>query len=120
MGLELVPKPSKILRDALGDEVSDALIEFIQDSQRFGNKTMIELSTEKYERRLAEETGKLRVEIAELRAEMHAGFGGVQEQFKDVYKAIFQVQESVQTQTKWIVASVFGAVPFYIALYKLL
>lgn len=42
---------------------------------------VIQLATERFERRMAEENGKLRVEMAtelgKVRAEMAAGFGGV-------------------------------------------
>ncbi|TGN03320.1 LA_3696 family protein [Leptospira dzoumogneensis] len=120
MGLELVPKPPKKLKESLGEEVTEELTEFIQKHQQFGNKTMIELSMEKYERRLVEETGK-------LRAEMHAGFGKIQEQFTDVYKEFARVhekigslQESIQTQTRWMIAAIFGAIPLYLAIYKYL
>ncbi len=127
MGLNIYPLPPKSLRNVLGEEGTEAFVEFLQKTQSLGRNTMLELSTERYERRLAEETGKLRTEIAELRAEMFAGFSGIQEQFKEIYKElarmyekISDIQESINSQTKWIILSIFGAVPFYIALYKLL
>lgn len=48
---------------------------------------VIQLVTERFERRLAEENGKLRVEMAtefgKVRAEMAAGFGGVRSEMID-------------------------------------
>jgi hypothetical protein len=40
------------------------------------NDDAFAMATERYERRLAEESGKLRVEMAGLRVEMAEGFGG--------------------------------------------
>lgn len=132
------PFPNKPLRDRLGEEGTEAFVEYIHKVQDNGRNYMIELSTERYERRLAEEVGSLKMEISELRgetktliselkAEMHAGFGGIQEQFQEVYREIAriherisQIQDSIHTQTRWIIASIFGAVPFYLALYKFL
>ncbi|TGK04535.1 hypothetical protein EHQ81_01775 [Leptospira selangorensis] len=120
MSLELVPKPSKKLKEALGEDVAEELVDYIEKSQSFGKKTMNELSTERYERRLMEETGK-------LRAEMHDGFSKIQEQFREVYKEfarihekIASLHEAIQTQTRWMIAAIFGAIPLYLALYKYL
>ncbi len=108
----IVPKP---LRDALGEEATDALVDFLNRTQYAGRKTMENIASEKLERRLVEETSKiwiaiadLRVEMkaetnklwvafAELRAEMHAGFMGMQEQLGQVYKEIAKLYEG---QTK--------------------
>lgn len=48
---------------------------------------VIQIVTERFERRLAEENGKLRVEMAtefgKLRVEMAAGFGGLRAEMSD-------------------------------------
>ncbi|EPG64556.1 LA_3696 family protein [Leptospira wolffii] len=138
MSAEMYPFPSKSLRDVLGEKGTEAFVDYIHKAREYGRQNMIELTTERYERRLAEEVGCLRGEIAEfrtdtntgiseLRAEMHAGFVGVQEEFKEVHQEfakvhgkIGDIQASITAQTRWIVVCIFGVVPFYIALFKLL
>ncbi|MEO0270697.1 MAG: hypothetical protein ABIN21_07540 [candidate division WOR-3 bacterium] len=57
----------KVLREKLGDDGVDALIELLNASNEKLKIDLIELQTEKYERRLTEEINKLRAEdIARL------------------------------------------------------
>ncbi|WP_246050560.1 LA_3696 family protein [Leptospira langatensis] len=176
----VVPKE---LRNSLGEEGTEALVGFLNQTQAGGRKFMEETISERFERRLVEETGQLRLElreetgklrielraeaaklrsemadlkleikqelqsevgklrqeltdfklevkeefkrvwiaIAELRAEMHAGFAKIQEQFTEVYKELAEIHKSINNQTKWIIAGIFGAVlPIYLALIKLI
>ncbi|TGK06910.1 hypothetical protein EHO59_01960 [Leptospira semungkisensis] len=165
----VVPKE---LRDSLGEAGTEALVGLLNQTQTGGRKFMEETISERFERRLVEETGQLRLElrdevaklrgemadfkleikqelqnevgklrqeltdfklevkeefkrvwiaIAELKAEMHAGFAKIQEQFTEVYKELAEIHKSINNQTKWIIAGVFGAVfPIYLALIKLM
>ncbi|TGK09487.1 hypothetical protein EHQ81_07495 [Leptospira selangorensis] len=132
----LVPKA---LRNSLGEEGAEALVSLLNQANLGGRKFMEEFVSERFERRLMEETGKLRLElkeetgklwiaIAELRAEMHAGFAGIQEQFKEVYKEIAKLHEriaevhrSIASQTRWMVAVIIASVlPIYLGLAKLI
>ncbi|MEO0253818.1 MAG: hypothetical protein ABIN20_00140 [candidate division WOR-3 bacterium] len=57
----------KVLREKLGEDGVDALIELLNASNEKLKIDLIELQTEKYERRLTEEINKLRAEdIARL------------------------------------------------------
>ena len=64
------------LRDRLGKEASHGLLELLDCSQREWKADVIGASTERFERRLVEETATLRVQIAHvessLRQEMAA------------------------------------------------
>ncbi|EIE02971.1 LA_3696 family protein [Leptospira licerasiae] len=125
----LVPKA---LRNSLGEEGAEALVSLLNQANSGGRKFMEEFVSERFEKRLMEETGKLRLEfkeetaklwiaIAELRAEMHAGFAGIQEQFKEVYKEIASIHETIASQTRWMVAVIITSVlPIYIGLAKLI
>ena len=53
----------KVLREKLTDEGADALVEIINKSEEKSNEDIIVLVEEKFERRLAEEIGKVRSEI---------------------------------------------------------
>ncbi|WP_367898308.1 hypothetical protein AB3N61_01495 [Leptospira sp. WS58.C1] len=125
----LVPKA---LRNSLGEEGAEALVSLLNQANSGGKKFMEEFVSERFERRLMEETGKLRLElkeetgklwiaISELRAEMHAGFAGIQEQFKEVYKEIANIHKSIASQTRWMVAVIITSVlPIYLGLAKLI
>ncbi|EMJ99723.1 MULTISPECIES: hypothetical protein [unclassified Leptospira] len=125
----LVPKA---LRNSLGEEGAEALVSLLNQANSGGKKFMEEFVSERFERRLMEETGKLRLElkeetgklwiaISELRAEMHAGFAGIQEQFKEVYKEIANIHKSIASQTRWMVAVIIASVlPIYLGLAKLI
>lgn len=125
----LVPKA---LRNSLGEDGAEALVSLLNQANSGGKKFMEEFVSERFERRLMEETGKLRLElkeetgklwiaISELRAEMHAGFAGIQEQFKEVYKEIANIHKSIASQTRWMVAVIIASVlPIYLGLAKLI
>jgi hypothetical protein len=72
MAVIAVPRP---LREKLGEEGTDALVALINEAGENNKKSVIEVVEERFERRLAEEIGKFRAEVAgeisKLRAEMH-------------------------------------------------
>ncbi|HKK65940.1 MAG TPA: hypothetical protein VJ967_08800 [Clostridia bacterium] len=65
----------KILREKLGDEAAEGLIELLNNFSENTHNSVITLAVEKFERRLAEEIGKFRSEVTEqnasLRSELH-------------------------------------------------
>ena len=69
------------LREKLGEEATDALVALINEADESNKKSVIEFVEERFERRLAEEIGKFRVEVSEaintlrteLRTEMVEG-----------------------------------------------
>ncbi|HEV8716532.1 MAG TPA: hypothetical protein VGX03_27400 [Candidatus Binatia bacterium] len=67
MAVIAVPKP---LREKLGEEGTDALVALINEAGESNKKSVIEVVEERFERRLAEEIGKVREEISRLRVEM--------------------------------------------------
>lgn len=68
LGLSLVTVP-RVLREKLGDEASDALVDLFNAAQR-AQGTNLELVTEKFERRLTEEGSKIREELGRVREEV--------------------------------------------------
>jgi hypothetical protein len=67
MAVIAVPRP---LREKLGEEGTDALVALINEAGESNKKSVIEVVEERFERRLAEEIGKVREEIGRLRVEM--------------------------------------------------
>lgn len=121
MSIDPIITVPKVLRTSLGEEGVEAPVNLINQAQVGGRRSMEEFVAERFERSLVEETGRLWIAIAELRAEMHAGFLGIQEQLKDVYREIANIHKSITSQTRWIVPVLIGAfLPVYFALAKLI
>lgn len=70
MPITTVPKA---LRERLGDEASDGLVQLISAIDDSARRDAIALAEERFERRLSEEMAKLRVEFAGFKVEI-AGF----------------------------------------------
>jgi hypothetical protein len=72
------------LEERLGDSGATALAEMLDESHRVCVENVMTHCTERFERRLVEETSGLRVELAQfggtLRGEMHAGFAALRDQ----------------------------------------
>ena len=49
----------KSLRDKLGEDASDGLVQFVNEATKEGRDNLILLAEERYEKRLTEEVGKL-------------------------------------------------------------
>jgi len=60
----------KILREKLSEEGADALVEVINKADERQKEDIVSFVEEKFERRLAEEIGKVREEIGKVRAEI--------------------------------------------------
>jgi bifunctional DNA-binding transcriptional regulator/antitoxin component of YhaV-PrlF toxin-antitoxin module len=69
MSIINVPKP---LREKLGEEATDSLIELINQADERMKQDVIVLVEEKFERRLVEEIAKLRAELMEYMAASHS------------------------------------------------
>lgn len=66
MPIVVVPKS---LREKLGDDGSEALVELLNAAHSL-QKSALDVVSERFERRLAEEVAKLRQELADLRASL--------------------------------------------------
>jgi len=60
----------RILREKLTDEGAEALLELFNKTEEKTREVIVAFSEEKYERRLSEESAKLRVEMANMRADI--------------------------------------------------
>jgi hypothetical protein len=67
MPIITVPKP---LRERLGEEGAEALVQLINQATEAGKGDVVAVVEERFERRLTEEASKLRAEIDHLRGEM--------------------------------------------------
>ena len=62
-----VPRP---LREKLGEEASDALVNLLNEVSQSTRDEVVEIVSERFEARLREEFARLRAEIAELAAKL--------------------------------------------------
>ena len=89
-----VPQP---LHARLGPEATSGLLDLVEAAETEWREDVLTLATDRFERRLAEEWGKLRVEMAHLKAdlreEMHDGFASVRQDMAamkfDILKWVF-------------------------------
>ncbi|MDZ7291778.1 MAG: hypothetical protein ONB44_16195 [candidate division KSB1 bacterium] len=58
------------LREKLGDEATDALVDLINQAQAEQTNGILKFVEEKFERRLSEEISKLETKISETRADL--------------------------------------------------
>ncbi|MDH4263333.1 MAG: hypothetical protein OEV78_09845 [Spirochaetia bacterium] len=102
MAIISVPKP---LRDKLGEEATDSLIELLKENEEGQKNHLFDIVEERFERRLLETESRLKVE-------MHSGFLEVHKQFSEVHK-------SIANQTKWILAAILAGAVIYPLAVKL-
>jgi hypothetical protein len=59
------------LMERLGDKGSAGLTEMLDDHKRDSTDYVLEKTAERFERRLVEETSKIRVDMAQMRTDLH-------------------------------------------------
>src|SRR5262249_3481306 len=57
-------------REKSGEEGTDALVTLINEAEESNKKSVVEVVEERFERRLSEEIGKLRTDMADLRTNL--------------------------------------------------
>lgn len=101
----------KILREKLGEETAEGLIELLNNFSEHTHNSVISLAEEKFERRLAEETGKFHSELLEqnalLRGEVQKQIAGLRsvlhEDISELRSELFEKIERGQTSTiRWM------------------
>ena len=83
------------LREKLGDEASESLVELLQRFQAEQKNHLIETVEERFVRRVVESENRLR---KELRDEMHTGFMDLQKQIGDVRAEIGSVRAEISKE----------------------
>ncbi|MBI3585090.1 MAG: hypothetical protein HY096_14230 [Nitrospinae bacterium] len=73
---------SKVLRERLTDEGVDEFIEILSEVEEEARKDSLVIAEERFERRLAEEVAKIRVEIASLRTELKSETASLRTELK--------------------------------------
>jgi molybdopterin converting factor small subunit len=94
----------KVLREKLGEDGADSLVELINLANQTVKEDVIELSGEKFERRLTEE-------IANLRSEVKEEIANLRTELKD------EIKSNTLTMIKWQVGMFITTVILILGLY---
>ena len=93
------------LLEALGEPAAVSLTEALSAHQRESTEAAMTQCGERFERRLVEETSKLRLEMTEWRGEMREGFADVRREMADVRRDLSrQMSEGRFELLKWAFA----------------
>ena len=142
MSLISVPKP---LRDKLGIEASDSLVELLQKQSSEQKEHLFEVLEDRFAHRLVALESRLMGEMHSMEkgiredmnhgfqevhkqfGEVHKQFGEVQKQFGEVQKQfvgmqkqVSDIHKAISSQTKWILVAMLGAAVLYPIVQKLL
>ncbi|WP_036095381.1 LA_3696 family protein [Leptospira weilii] len=107
----LVRKVPKRLGELLGQEGIVEFVDFLNRAFGDSHSTAIEVVTDRFERRLSEESGKLRSEISELRVE----FSNLR---ADIKSEVSEIHKAISLQTKWILGVMIGAIGIFSIIVK--
>ena len=67
----------KVIREKLGEDGAEALTKLLNEIEERAKEDNIRLVEEKFEKRLAEEIGKVRVEIAQVKTDLEVKIAGL-------------------------------------------
>jgi len=109
----------KVLREKLGEDGADSLVELINLSNQKVKEDVIELSAEKFERRLSEELSKLRTEdIAKLDKKITDEVAKLDKRITDeVAKLRVEMAELKTDLIKWQIGMFVTTVILILGLY---
>lgn len=93
----VVPEP---LRERLGPDAVQALVDLLNQSSRETRDEVLTFAEQRFERRLAEEIGKLRDEMRAGFASIEARFGGLEGHSGSLEA---RVSDTFAAQTRWMV-----------------
>lgn len=97
---------------AVFGDAAPKFVDFLISTFSLQKEEVAHMSALTFENKLEKATGVIRLEIAELRAEMKADFADVQKQISGLHK-------DITSQTKWILAGLATAVTMYPILARL-
>lgn len=116
MEINYIHRVSKTLREVLGEDASESLLELIYNVHETGRKNMEEFLSQRSDLKLSAESQKLHDKISELKVEI-SDFRA--ELKSDLWKAIANLNSSIASQARWMIACVFAAGGFYFTLAKI-
>ncbi|EMY79275.1 hypothetical protein LEP1GSC060_2579 [Leptospira weilii serovar Ranarum str. ICFT] len=125
----LIQKVPRRLGELLGPEGTVEFVDFLNRSFGQSHSSTIEVVTDRFERRLSEESSKLRLEMSELRSEFRSEFLKVRAEFSDlkadfadhradIKSEISEIHKAISLQTKWILGVAIGSIGVFSIIVK--
>ena len=100
------------LAERLGEPASAALVDMLDERMHACTEHVMTQCSERFERRVVEETSKVRVEMAQmrgdLRQEMHAGFGALRQEMAQLGGGLRQEMAQLGGELRQEVAQLGG------------
>ncbi len=96
MGVITIPQ---VLREKLGEDGADAFVEVIREIDLDARKDALSLAEERFEKRLTEEFGKLRLEIEKVRVEIEKVRSEMRVETEKVRSEMRLEMEKLRTET---------------------
>ncbi|AOP32871.1 hypothetical protein A0128_02680 [Leptospira tipperaryensis] len=121
----LVQKVPKRLGEVLGPDGTVEFVDFLNHS--FGNSqtNTIEIVSDRFDRRLKEETNQIRMEMSGLRSDfsdLRADFADLRADFADhqseIKSEIAEIHKAISTQTKWVFGAIIGLIGAFSIILK--
>ena len=116
MTLISVPKP---LRDKLGEEASDSLVELLQKQESEQKIHLFEVLEDRFSHRLEVAISGVRKDMGILESRMNDGFLEVTRQFTEVHKEISGIHKAISAQTKWLLIIMLAGITLYPVIQKI-
>ncbi len=138
MTLPLIQKVPRKLEEVLGPQGTDDFVDFLNTAFSSTRNGTMEIVTERFERRLMTETGKIReemaafraewktdladfraeikMEIAEFKSEIRTEFANMRSELKS---EIAEIHKTMAAQTRWVLAAMVGLTGIFSLIVKL-
>ncbi|MBF0456727.1 MAG: hypothetical protein HQK99_02410 [Nitrospirae bacterium] len=103
------------IRERLGDAASEDFAVLINDIDLGARKDAIAIAEERFERRMSEESGKLRLEISKVNERITDETGKLR---VEIEKVRSEVEKSGKENIKWMFLFWIGQIAAFIAIIK--
>ncbi|MBE7439825.1 MAG: hypothetical protein HS115_15330 [Spirochaetales bacterium] len=133
--MPVVQRIPRRLEELLGADGTDQFVDFLNGALQVHKEDIITTVVDKFERRVVAETSALRVQIAELRAEVKTKIAELRtevkteiaavrtemaDKFEKVHREIGGIHAAIAGQTRWLVVLGLALVTLYPLINRLL
>ena len=129
--MSAIIKPPKVLEKVIGPEGWDEFVDFLNQTLDDQKSNIIELVSDKFEKKVTEESGIIKLQIAQLKEEMHKEISinrieiaelkaDLKGDIAGIHKEIAGIHKEISNQTKWILAAILAAVALFPIMNKLI
>ncbi len=107
--MPLIQKIPRRLQELLGPDGTDEYVDFLNVALDAQKSDVVQLVSDRFERIVSEEVGKVRMEVASLRVELKGDLAGLDSKVANIRA---ELKSDMAAQTKWIVVTFLGVAAF--------